>query len=43
MCVCVFISPLGIAMPNGVHFTAVVFVFFRRLTFEVTERISTIL
>ena len=42
------ISPHGIAMPKGLHFTAVVFSFlfflpsfFRYLIFEVTEQIST--
>jgi len=35
------ISPHGIAMSKGLYLTAVVFSFFRRLIFEVTERIST--
>ena len=35
------ISLHGIAMPKGLYFTVVVFSFFRRLIFEVTERIST--
>jgi len=36
-------SPHGIAIPKGLHFTAVVYLsfFFRRLICEVTERIAT--